>query len=100
MSTKNWFLPENTDLLGMLQAQAAITVEGMDALVEWAAGDDDAGQRVRDCEHRADDAKRALWRCLRDAFSPAARRRRRVLAVGRSRRGAERGARTSCARWK
>ena len=70
MNSKHWFLPESTDLLGMLQGQAAITVEGMDALVEWAAGDVDAGQRVRDCEHRADDAKRALWRCLRDAFSP------------------------------
>ena len=70
MSSRNWFLPENTDLLGMLQAQAAITVEGMDALAEWAAGVDDAGQRVREFEHRADDAKRALWRCLREAYSP------------------------------
>ena len=43
MSSKHWFLPESTDLLGMLQAQAAITVEGMDALVEWAGGDVDAG---------------------------------------------------------
>ena len=70
MSSKRWFLPESTDLLGMLQAQAAITVAGMDALVEWAAGDADAAQRVRDFEHQADDAKRELWRTLRDAFSP------------------------------
>ena len=42
----------------------------MDALVAWAAGDADAAQRVRDFEHQADDAKRELWRTLRDAFSP------------------------------
>jgi uncharacterized protein len=70
MSSRHWFLPESTDLLGMLQAQAAITVEGMDAFVDWSAGDADAAKRVRDCEHRADDSKRALWRTLRDAFSP------------------------------
>jgi len=70
MSSRHWFLPESTDLLGMLQAQAAITVEGMDALVDWSAGDADAAARVRECEHRADDSKRALWRTLRHAFSP------------------------------
>jgi uncharacterized protein Yka (UPF0111/DUF47 family) len=66
----HWFLPERADLLGMLREQATITVEGMDALVAWSAGDTDAAQRVRACEHRADDAKRVLWRALRDAFSP------------------------------
>jgi uncharacterized protein Yka (UPF0111/DUF47 family) len=70
MRSRHWFLPESADLLGMLQSQAAVTVEGMDALVAWSTGDPDAGQRVRACEHRADDAKRALWRALRDAFSP------------------------------
>lgn len=70
MSTKRWFLPENPDLFGLLQEQVAITVEGMQALVRWAAGDSTAGDQVRDCEHRADDKKRELWRKLRDAFSP------------------------------
>jgi uncharacterized protein Yka (UPF0111/DUF47 family) len=70
VSTKRWFLPENPDLFGMLQEQAAITVEGMRALVRWAGGDATAGDAVRDCEHRADDKKRELWRKLRDAFSP------------------------------
>ena len=65
-----WFLPENVDLLGMLRTQAAITVEGMDALVAWTAGDELAAKTVRDCEHRADSAKRELWRTLRDAFTP------------------------------
>jgi uncharacterized protein Yka (UPF0111/DUF47 family) len=42
----------------------------MQALIAWASGDGAAAQTVRDCEHRADDAKRVLWRALRDAFSP------------------------------
>jgi len=65
-----WFLPESVDLLAMLRTQAAITVEGMDALVAWTAGDRSAANDVRHCEHRADTAKRELWRALRDAFSP------------------------------
>jgi uncharacterized protein Yka (UPF0111/DUF47 family) len=69
MSTKRWFLPENPDLLGMLGRQATITVEAMDALVAWSAGDAAAALVVRDCEHRADDTKRELWLALRDAFS-------------------------------
>jgi len=70
VSSKRWFLPENPDLLGMLHQQAAITVEAMDALVAWAAGDAMAAVRVRECEHRADTAKRELWVALRESFSP------------------------------
>jgi uncharacterized protein Yka (UPF0111/DUF47 family) len=70
VSTKHWFLPEDVDLLGMLREQTAITVEGMHALAAWAGGDGAAADTVRACEHRADDAKRALWRALRNAFSP------------------------------
>ena len=47
MTKRRWFLPENVDLLMMLRAQAAITVEGMDALVAWTAGDHDAANEVR-----------------------------------------------------
>jgi uncharacterized protein Yka (UPF0111/DUF47 family) len=65
-----WFLPENADLPAMLRTQAAITVEGIDALVAWTNGDQLAANAVRGCEHRADTAKRELWRALRDAFSP------------------------------
>jgi uncharacterized protein Yka (UPF0111/DUF47 family) len=54
----------------MLHGQAAITVEAMDALVAWSAGDPAAAVRVRDCEHRADTAKRELWLALRDSFTP------------------------------
>ena len=70
MSVRHWFLPESPDLLEMLSAQAAITVQGMDALVAWSGHQRDAASAVRACEHRADEAKRTLWRSLRDAFSP------------------------------
>lgn len=70
MSTKRWFLPENPDLIAMLRDQASITVEAMDALIVWSNGDAAATRTIRDCEHRADAAKRELWRTLRAAFSP------------------------------
>jgi uncharacterized protein Yka (UPF0111/DUF47 family) len=68
--SKHWFLPKHPDLIGLLAEQSAITVEGMRALVAWAAGAAGAGDEVRTCEHRADDKKRQLWLELRDAFSP------------------------------
>jgi len=70
VSTRRWFLPDNPDLLGMLRAQCAITVEAMGSLVAWSAGDPDGADRVRACEHRADEAKRELWLALRESFSP------------------------------
>jgi uncharacterized protein Yka (UPF0111/DUF47 family) len=70
MSRRRWFLPDNPDLLGMLRAQTAITVEAMDALLAWSAGEPRAADRVRECEHRADKAKRELWLALRESFSP------------------------------
>ena len=66
---RRWFLPEAPDVIGMLREQAAITVEGLDALVAWAQGDARAADRVRECEHRADDAKRALREALVAAFA-------------------------------
>jgi uncharacterized protein Yka (UPF0111/DUF47 family) len=66
---RSWFLPERPDVLGMLRRQAAVTGEGMAALVGWANAEPDAAQRVRDCEHRADDAKRDLRLALTVAFT-------------------------------
>jgi uncharacterized protein Yka (UPF0111/DUF47 family) len=63
-----WFLPRTPDVLGLLRSQLAVTIEGLDEFGAWAAGDACAEQRVRDCEHRADAAKRALQRSLREAF--------------------------------
>jgi uncharacterized protein Yka (UPF0111/DUF47 family) len=70
MSVRRWFLPDSPDLVGMLRQQAAITVEAMDALIAWSGGDAAAAVVVRECEHRADETKRQLWRALREAFSP------------------------------
>ncbi len=59
-----WFLAGEPDVLGLLDEQAKITVEGMRAFASWSGGADD-GQKVRDCEHGADDARRALAEALR-----------------------------------
>ncbi len=64
-----WFLPKSVEVLGILSQQATITIEGMDAFLEWAAGEAAAGDRVRAAEHRADDCKRELRKALSEAFS-------------------------------
>jgi uncharacterized protein Yka (UPF0111/DUF47 family) len=65
-----WFLPHDPDLLARLREQASLAVEAAAALEYWASGDDDAGERVREIEHEADQAKRELFRDLRVTFSP------------------------------
>jgi len=69
VTTGRWFLPHSPDVLGALRAQTAATVDGLDALARWAAGDEAAAQRVRECEHLADDRKRELRAALSEAFS-------------------------------
>ena len=69
MSWRNWFLPKSVDVLAMLRAQMSITVDGMDALLAWAGGDGAAERRLRDYEHAADDAKRALRVALTEALT-------------------------------
>lgn len=69
MTRSHWFLPQSIDVLGMLSKQAAITVEGMEALDAWAEGDMAAADRLRECEHQADDRKRELRAALTEAFS-------------------------------
>lgn len=64
----SWFLPETPDVLGTLRRQAAVTMEGMAALVEWADGDPTASDRIRDAEHRADEIKKQLRASLQTAF--------------------------------
>jgi uncharacterized protein Yka (UPF0111/DUF47 family) len=63
-----WFLPDSPDVVGLLRAQLAVTVEGMDAFAAWARGDAGAGDTVREREHAADAARRALHEALRAAF--------------------------------
>lgn len=69
LKLQRWFLPETPDVLGMLRAQLAVTIEGMEALVRWAHGDPSAAEIVRECEHRADDHKRDLRLALTTAFT-------------------------------
>jgi hypothetical protein len=69
-STKpHWFLPDTPDVLGMLRQQLAVTIRGMDALVDWAQGDESAAARVRELEHEADGYKRELQLALVRAFT-------------------------------
>ncbi len=69
MKRGRWFLPDTPDVLGMLREQAAITVEGMEALVAWAAGEQGAAARLLEHEHRADARKRELRRALSVSFT-------------------------------
>jgi uncharacterized protein Yka (UPF0111/DUF47 family) len=63
-----WFLPASPDVLGLLRRQLAVTIEGMDAFSAWAGGDDEAAAALREREHAADAAKRALHQALRASF--------------------------------
>ena len=65
----HWFLPHTPDLIGLLTAQADVTVRGMDAFAAWSAGDSAQSEVLRAAEHEADDARRNLQRELRAAFS-------------------------------
>jgi uncharacterized protein Yka (UPF0111/DUF47 family) len=68
MRRERWFLPDTPDVLGLLRAQVAVTIEGLDAFATWARGDASAADALRDAEHRGDAAKRALLGALRAAF--------------------------------
>jgi uncharacterized protein len=65
---RRWFLPDTPDVIGQLRAQAAVTLEGLEAFAAWAAGDASAGEALPDIEHRGDAAKRDLLEQLREAF--------------------------------
>ncbi|MGZ6662978.1 MAG: DUF47 domain-containing protein [Solirubrobacteraceae bacterium] len=69
MRRRSWFLPETPDVLGMLREQTAITMEGMEALIAWSVGERSAADRLRECEHRADERKRELRAALTIAFT-------------------------------
>jgi uncharacterized protein Yka (UPF0111/DUF47 family) len=68
VTRRRWFLPQTPDVLGLLRAQVAVTIQGVDAFAAWAGGDTAAAELVRDAEHRGDVAKRALLGALRAAF--------------------------------
>ncbi len=66
---RRWFLPADPDLIGRLEAQAAITRDGLEAFVAWTEGSSVAGERVREREHAADAEKAALREALTEAFT-------------------------------
>ena len=66
---RHWFLPYTPDLLGRLLEQSEITVNGIDAFVQWSGGDLEQNEAVRKYEHDADLARRHLLKELRAAFS-------------------------------
>ena len=68
MRRGRWFLPESPDVLGMLAEQAAITLEGAQALVDWTGGDREAAAALVEIEHRGDARKRELLEELRESF--------------------------------
>jgi len=69
VKVQRWFLPEQPDVLGMLERQLAITTQGMDALVEWSRGDISKADLIRALEHRGDEHKRELEAALTTAFT-------------------------------
>ena len=68
MKHRRWFLPDQPDVIGRLRRQAAVTIEGLDALAAWSAGDTSAAAKLREAEHRGDEAKREVLGVLREAF--------------------------------
>lgn len=66
---RRWFLPDTPDLLGMLREQIEVTAEGVSAFAQWAAGEADRADDVRDAEHAADVLKKRLINAVRDAFT-------------------------------
>ena len=69
MKLHRWFLPEQPDVLGMLERQLEVTTDGMDALVAWARGDLSRADLIRSLEHRGDEHKRELEAALTTAFT-------------------------------
>ncbi len=69
MKVQRWFLPDSPDVIGMLRLQLGVTTEGVDALVEWARGDESKAEVIRALEHRGDEHKRALETALTTAFT-------------------------------
>lgn len=66
---RTWLIPDAPDVLDELQEQVFATVEGMDSLARWAAGDDDCAAEVRDAAHDASHRRQRLATDLRAAFS-------------------------------
>ena len=67
---RRFLLPDAPDVIGLLRAQAAVTVEGMEAMLAWTQGDAEAAERVRMLEHDADTRRREVRDALTQMFAP------------------------------
>lgn len=68
MNRHRWFLPDEPDVLGLLAAQIAQTLRGLDAVAAWAGGNPAAAATVREAERDGDAAKDAVLRAATEAF--------------------------------
>jgi len=68
MTRKHWFLPDEPDVLGLLARQISETLRGLDALADWARGDEAAAEGVREAESRGDEAKREVLSAVTASF--------------------------------
>ncbi len=64
----HWFLPETPDVVGLLRRQLAVTIDGLEAMCRWSAGDPAGADELEAAEHRGDTAKRELMEALSAAF--------------------------------
>lgn len=63
-----WFLRDEPDVLGALGRQGEVTIRALEAFDRWAKGEAEASHELRELEHEADEARRALQQALRNAF--------------------------------
>lgn len=68
LNPRRWFLPETPDVIGILRAQLALTIEGADRLADWAGGAEVELAELRDIEERGERARRDLLHALRESF--------------------------------
>jgi uncharacterized protein len=66
---RSWLLPQIPDVLGLLEHQGQVTIEGIEAFDRWANGDAQEADHVGRLEHDADDARRAVLSAVRQAFT-------------------------------
>jgi uncharacterized protein Yka (UPF0111/DUF47 family) len=68
LNPRRWFLPETPDVIGILRAQLALTIEGADRLADWAGGAEVELAELREIEERGERARRDLLHSLRESF--------------------------------
>jgi uncharacterized protein Yka (UPF0111/DUF47 family) len=64
----HWFVPADSDVLGLLGRQLDATLTGLDALALWADGDASAAAAVRAAEPNGDAAKREVLSAVTESF--------------------------------